>query len=567
MSVYRLPNGTVLFMPETPAVADLTPNQLDNHIHSGLPGDAPFILDTTNAIKTFLDNSKIVNVLLKGALGNGVEEGTIFRTIFSTLADGSIVIIPKTAEGYLVEIATGAGANLVAQRASAVANGLKPILCTANNITVYITGDIKATNILGDIFSFTGDNVQVVGLGGSISGIGGADAVGFLDTNSTDTALQWLPSLITATGKYFTCEGMRFIDAPTVSINARGTDAKISKNIFIGGRVVHSDTTMFGVRINVTATNSVVIGNTFKPNALTGKTYSAIFNSGAAGLIATNNQMLGQHEHGVYNYGNKSIISNNYIDMLSVGIAAGIQVFAEYCNINNNTIDNANNGGISLQYGSDTDIIGNKIYNAGNSGIAVRTSADAIAGYVLTGLVIADNVIYFNGVLDRQGGIDIRVTRSLTHLKVTNNVVDGASANIGGNSFAGVNVETIDAPTHSIYYAEIASNNIGNCQGNAIYVNGLKYSLIKDNLLNDNSTSNLASQTYGIMEANSIATIIERNYSTDTRGAGKLTTHCVFETGTTSQNLVRDNVGLGLVTTPAYSVQAGTTSVNNLSTL
>ena len=123
-----------------------------------------------------------------------------------------------------------AGGTMVVPYGTHIIENTAAVSSSTANISIRIDGDIVSTSILANVLEFTGYGVKVSGKG-SITGPGT-----FLDTNSSDPAIQWLPSLIKLAGVNSECTGLTFIDHPTNALWLAGNNGKATGNWFYGDR-------------------------------------------------------------------------------------------------------------------------------------------------------------------------------------------------------------------------------------------------------------------------------------------------------------------------------------------
>ncbi len=487
------------------------------------------------------------------AKGDGVTDDRLaIQNAFNALQDGGSILIPATASYFKVINATGNGANLVAQRADAVLNNtLYPITCTKNNIKVIFQGIVKETSILGNLFEFTGENVKLIFDGGSVQGLGGADDVGFLDTNSVDPTQQWFPSLIKATGKNFRAYDAKLIDPPAVGLHIAGKSARVKNAVVEGGRVTHgTGTTSFGIMFDDGADFSKAEGCTSVKNALGGMVYDCIYNL-ADDCNLSKNPIQDVHEHAIYNYGHRAIISGNNTDCPDA-LTAIIQSFGEYCNIENNICKHAKFGGIAIQRGKKTSVRYNKIFDCGSSGISYRTYTGDDSTYVVEDLAIDYNEVYMNSSYTRQSGIDIRPTYSGKNISACGNTVYGAYK-FGASYNAGLIVFVITAG-YKITNSKFNDNTAVDSDGYSMQLHRVENSKINGNKLIDGNTAN-GDESQGMWLTACIGNEIDRNFIEDTRGT-HLMSYAIYEDDDCANNIISNNLCLGMLQTSPYRVSA-----------
>ena len=296
-----------------------------------LSGDIKIKTRLTGSVK----NNEI-SVLWFNVVGDGITDDRLaIQDVFDITPANSTVIFPRVSGFYKVIIGTGKGSTIIAQRADALANDtLYPIKISKDSVTVIVRGIIKSTTILGNMFELQGNSIVFIGEGGKLQGPGGEDTIGFLDANTSDTTLQWHPSLLKVNGDNCNVSSLSFEDYPTHGIDCYGKALIVDSCLFIGGRVAHSTTggtVLMGIRTNVGADSVIIKNNRFIANSKGGKCYSCVFPSGD-NFIISNNICEKYHEHAVYAYGNYgSIIDNKFTDVNC--IASDIQYFATYGSI------------------------------------------------------------------------------------------------------------------------------------------------------------------------------------------------------------------------------------------
>ena len=333
--------------------------------------------------KTYLDGNPYVKTRIKGYLindvihsswfnvyGNGVDDDREnIQNIINSCIEGKKVIIDKSSSYYKIVNGYGNGESLIEQRADAIKNStLYPITVDKNDITIEIRGILKSTSILGDLIVINGNNVIIEGCG-KIQGVGGNDDEGFLDTNSDDVTKQWKPSLLVTNGENITVRNISFEDGPTTCINSCNIGAHISNCIFIGGRVVHNSTTLFGIMLNNNSLDSIVKNNRFMPNTKNGKYCSCVYCLTHRANIESNTFAV-YHEHGIYSYGQEIIIVSNIFKEEN-SLASDIQFFNKSYIVSNNIAINTKE---FLQTSRcENTIISSNVILGTNNGIAIRS--------------------------------------------------------------------------------------------------------------------------------------------------------------------------------------------------
>ncbi|MGX9443851.1 right-handed parallel beta-helix repeat-containing protein [Nitrobacteraceae bacterium UC4446_H13] len=356
---------------------------------------------------------------------NTLDDIEVWRTASSKLQDGDTLAFPAGLKGTLRN-ATGTGATIYDQRADAVANSkLKALTCDKNGVTIVINGQVDFTSALDDGFRFTGNGVKFVGENGKITNTSGD----FLADNSTDTTVQWRPSLIRLDGDECEVTGLHFLDHPTIAAWARGSRSKIHHNLFEGGPTEHQVgeyTVQFCVALAPESGGGIgsdVSYNTFRRSAANGAAYTAIFGVQPNATFGSN-KIYDMLEHGIYNYGaGCSIIGNHVRDTLGNMQAAAIQNFAGSAIIEGNHLD-GNNPFIALQIASDCQVRGNR-----GGGISVRTYHAALSSDLVENLLIAQN--FLQCPTGQFWPIDIGLAQPFKKLQILGNVISG-----GGDSFS-----------------------------------------------------------------------------------------------------------------------------------
>lgn len=317
-----------------------------------------------------------VETIWFGTTGDGVADDRIpIQKAFSAIADhGHIFINPGT---YSIVNASGTGATNVIKRAAAVAAGtLYPLTLSANYVTLEIAGDLTATTLLDDLITVSGDHVKVIGKGGSLTGSGE-----FLDTNSEDPTLQWLPSLISFSGDYGEVSGLLVINPPTRGIAggavgnavATITGMNVHDNIVYGGNSSHSSTVSFAIAFQGSGTSYCkATHNLIMPNATGGMMYDGIFNLSTHAVLS-DNTFEDSYEHAIYNYGAYSVMADNNINGSASMTASAIQSFADNVSITGNNMNHVT-AGIGVKLARDSIISNNVIAVSGKGGGIAATS-------------------------------------------------------------------------------------------------------------------------------------------------------------------------------------------------
>lgn len=442
---------------------------------------------------------------------------------------------------YNVINATGNGANIVAQRANAVSsNTLFALTCSTPGIRIRIDGVVKGSSALDDLFRLSGAKVMFDGQG-TLQGPGV-----FLDTNSTDPLLQWYPSLVNLTGADSGAVGLNFLDAPTVGLRLLANRGFAFRNEFVGGPLSHgTGTVMFGVYAGTPVggtSGCMVIENNFIKSAAGGANYSGVFSVCASTWICNNN-FDGMYEHGVYNYGSKSMILANMVN--GTTIAGGIQVFAQDCVIGWNEVSNCT-GGIALENPDRCKILYNQLtIGIQLSGISVRTYIGTDPNAAVTDLDIIGNNVTLSS--NKQSNIDILLDHSLINVNIIGNICAGAPVPGASGRLAAITVRVFDPVPSPGIGLKITDNTIHNCDGYAITVGR-----IFNFKVTDNSITNVTDQgtvAFAIAVFSSSQGEVSRNTVNDTRTI-KLTPQILSASSAdlNASVMAYDNNGITLLT-------------------
>lgn len=444
-----------------------------------------------------------LNVLDFGAKGDGTtNDRAAIQAAVTALSAGQTLVLPA---GYTFNVvnATGTGATIVDQRANAVSNNtLYAITSSTNNITIQIDGAVVSTSALDDVFRFTGTGVTVCG-SGSVTGPGV-----YLDTNSSDTAQQWYPSLVKLSGNESSCENLTIANAPAIGIYLNSNRSKAVNNTIIGGPASHgTGTVSFGICLGATTGGNAycsAIGNRFTVGSDDGAMYDAIFSVCYSSVI-TDNIGYGLLEHGVYNYGSYSVISNNRFGGLSTRVtaAAAIQNFAFGCTISNNVLSYCT-GGIALAACANTTVTGNNMsVGIALGGISVRRYTSDATSTTYENIVIFNNVFYVPGIT--QQAIDVAVDNTITGLTISGNSITGSAATYGGITIRNIG-------SGAITQVKITNNYIEQCDAWAMYLVGIStFNISNNQIVNVNgTTSDVAILCYqncynGIVKCNQVS--------------------------------------------------------------
>lgn len=430
--------------------------------------------------------SDTISVKSFGARGDGVKDDRVaIQKALDALLPNQVLLIPKTTSFYKVVNAPNGKGSIESQRATRLAeNKLFPLTCRQKNVTIVFEGNIKSTSILANLFEFSGENTTLIGSGGVISGPGGKDDVGFLDTNSWEKTQQWHPSLVVIQGKNSSVKNLIVEDPPTCGITAQAVNAQIYDCNIRGGKVNYgTGTVLFGIFLDYGSDNAMVKMNTFSKSYTGGAIYSGVY-SVSKNSVITNNVFSDYHEHGVYNYGQNCNISNNLFSC-NYAIAADIQNFGEEGSIiDNNSINTY--AFIQIMRGSNT-IISNNICSNVRGGIYVRKYPNMKERDILQNLVIKNNIININNEGQSvMNGIDIDIVttqiETIDNIIIENNKISAVSQNKKPNT-TGIKV-TISKNGSKINKCTIVLNEIS---GNITYpliLENANNSIVKNNKFN-----------------------------------------------------------------------------------
>ncbi|MGX9389619.1 phage tail fiber domain-containing protein [Nitrobacteraceae bacterium UC4449_H16] len=363
---------------------------------------------------------------------NTLDDREVWQSAINKLQPGDTLAFPAGLKGT-IRNGFGVGSNLVDQRASAVAyDGLRALTSSKNNITVIVNGQLDFTSALDDGFRFTGNGVSVLG-GGIIKNTSGQ----FLPTNSTDTLVQWRPSLIRLDGSDCNVSDLHFIDHPTIGVWAKGSRNKIHHCMFEGGPTVHltgENTVQMSVALAPESGGgygSTVTDSHFKRSSSTGAAYTAVF-SVQPGAIISRNVIENMLEHGVYSYGAGSIISDNQIDdSFGEMLASAIQSFAPNTSITGNRLT-GNQNHIALQEASGCRVSGNK-----GGTITVRSYYAASTSDIIRDLIITENIMYAPS--GQFWPIDVALNQPYENLLISRNMTSGGG-DVFGNTRGAITV-------------------------------------------------------------------------------------------------------------------------------
>ena len=494
-----------------------------------------------------------------GVTGDGVtDDRQAIQVLFDLLSPGDTVVFPKTDNFYKIINATGVGANKVDQRADAVLNNtLYPIMNSTDDITVIIEGDIKETSLLGNLIELSGDNVIIKG-NGSLNGIGGSDADGYLDTTYTgigDITIQWQPSLLKLTGKNSEVKNVEIFEPPTIGIHLNGPEPTVKKCRFSGGKTAHgAGTWLFGIYLDIGADRALIKDNLCEKDATNGNVYELVFDVSSNSII-TKNKIIETLEHGIYSYGDGVEISSNYIDGNGM-IGAVIQVFSENFIVEKNYCVNCELGGIATERGSNGKVLKNKLFDVGLSGVSLRTLVDDV-DYFVKNFTVENNEIYYNiAAASRQSGLDFQVLYSGENWTIKDNFVSEAYGSLAPSPIAGFIIRSLTA-LETIKNVRFSGNFITECDGYAGYLDRVEDSKFDNNKFIDNATDGLSnSLIVGIRFFNTVNTTFEKNSFEDRRGV-PINTFALYEDTGCINNYFNDNISLGFTAADNMRLNAG----------
>lgn len=461
---------------------------------------------------------------------------------------------------YRVVNGTGTGANLIAQRADAVANNtLYALTSSTDGITIKIDGEVRSTSALDDVFRLSGTRARIEG-NGTIRGPGI-----FHDVNPSGVPVtdQWYPTLAHFSGADSGSEGILYYDAPTLGVRLTADRGYARFNRFVGGLSAHgSGTMLMGVYAGLPAGGTYgcqVVGNTFGRSAENGACYSGIFCTAKFSKLL-HNDIKSVLEHGVYNYGEDCIIGFNTID--DSGIAAGIQVFAPRNIVVYNEIKNCANGGILLENPDAGRVTGNVIWEGiGLYGIAVRTFTGTSPSAFMEDLIISENRLRVPSSV--QSTIDVVLGHSFRDLKIINNHVSGGPLSGGSGREAAIKVYVLSDAGNPGLGLEISGNTVRGCAQFAVVIDRVQDFSVNNNKIVD---ANATSSDIAIRIFSSSNGVVDRNSVRDTRGT-KLTSRIVFATTAdlNSNILASGNNGIALLSSanPLCQLPTGAIGYNN----
>ena len=346
--------------------------------------------------------------------------------------------------------------------------------------TIEITGKVKATSPLTDLFRVEGDCTIFCG-GGIIEGCSVVNDYNDADTPS-EAWKQWEASLIRIEGNNNKVNNIKLIQPTTNCVYIKGSTSinnVIENNTIGGGSVSHgTGTKLFGVHTE--GLNTIVANNTFK--AINNKKlYSAIYSTGLNDILGTSfvldsNHIDGMLEHAVYAYSKNVIISNNYITnchsnfiqlMNEISIIENNRLEVSSEQIDDNNIENFT--GIFAQKHSHT-IKNNKFIKFTDYAIYF-SDTHIVSNNGINNIFISNNTIeLYAGYLRGPVAVGIYSGESnVTDIRIENNIIEcknlGAVANTSGYIYIIINNDNFVGKNISI-----CKNSISNCVRSAIHI-------------------------------------------------------------------------------------------------
>jgi hypothetical protein len=536
-------NGQTIIIPEGCVLlfeGGSISNGTINFSNTFLTGD---IKIKTNLLGTVKNNS--LNVLWFNVTGDGnTDDRKAIQDIFNIAASNTTVLFPKVQDYYKVVIGTGTGSTIIDQRANAVANNtLYPIIVSNDNVDIVIKGIIKSTTILGNMFELSGNNIVLLGEGGKLQGPGGADDVGFLDTNTADTALQWHPCLLKVDGNNCRVSNLSFEDYPTHGINCYGTALIVDSCLFIGGRVNHSTTggtVLMGIRTNVGADSAIIKNNRFIANSIGGKCYSCVFPSGN-NFIISDNICEKYHEHAVYAYGDYGSIFNNKFTDVDC-IASDIQYFATYGNIKGN-YSIGTEGFIQIMHGKGTIVEGN-IATGCRGGIIVRPYHTVDVTKLPSGLKIVNNFIELSiGTTGSCLSFYVVGTYDISDILIAGNTFSNGYYTQTSRVAASLLIGAGSSGNNGIKFLRVENNIVRSGRGAVSWLTGIHNSIFKNNKFISESLDGVTSAFSSAINANYVTdTIFEGNEFIDIKSTPTMARAIQLNTGTTNLTVADNNI-------------------------
>lgn len=536
-------NGNTISIPdncELKFIGGSLKNGTINFNNTLLSGD---IKIKTNISGNIRNNE--VNVLWFNVTGDGnTDDRNAIQEVIDIVSENTTILFPKVSNFYNVIIAKGNGNTIIEQRANAIySDSLYPLIINKNNITIVIRGTIKSTNILGNMFEVSGNNVAIIGEDGKLQGIGGTDDEGFLDTNTSDTTLQWHPCLIKVNGDDCEINNLIFEDYPTHGIDCYGKALIIDSCLFIGGRIEHSTTggtVLMGIRTYVGADSVIIKNNRFISNSKGGKCYSCIFPSGDK-FIISNNICEKYHEHAVYAYGNYgSIIDNKFTDVDC--IASDIQYFATYGIIKGN-FSIGTEGFIQIMHGKGTIVEGNTVTNC-RGGIIVRPYHTVDINKLPSGLKLLNNFIELTvGTVGSCLSFYVLGTYDISDILISGNTFANGYYTQASQVAASLLIGAGSSENNGIKFLRVENNVIRSGRGAVSWLKGIHNSIFKNNKFISENLDNVASAFSFAINANYVTnTIFEGNEFIDVKDTPTLARAIQLNTGTTNLSVIDNNI-------------------------
>jgi len=414
MSSTTFTSGTV--------IASTWLNDVNNAVYNTVPSQSSaagisYAPSGTGAVTTTVQAKLQQTISVKdfGAIGNGTTDDTAaIQAAINAVPVGGWLVIPASANPYLLNISLQTGALLVNKR-----------------MTIVFEGDVKSASpgVIGanpqTLFNVTGDNVSFIGTG-KIIGDGTTDSTNAGDSTTT-------PSLVRVTGNYFRMEGLTIVTPWKTGLFLYGSsNSIISNNKFTGGPTTYTDTGYFGIYL-VNGGNHIVSGNQFYPDSNGGMYVQCVFTSGANTCSFTNNIAIKPYEKIFYINSSDNVVESNTCignsgtipgTMFIGTMSDSIRVSGSRNSVRGNYL-NYTSGISSHNGGTANTISGNTLLNCVQGGISIDGGSVA-----LDNTVISDNTCvcgnFANAIV--QDGIYINAaTGTNYYLRITNNTVDGFS--------------------------------------------------------------------------------------------------------------------------------------------
>lgn len=373
--------------------------------------------------------------------------------------------------------------------------------------------------------------------------LGGADDEGFLDTNTSDTTLQWHPCLIKINGDNCRINNLSFEDYPTHGIDCYGKALIVDSCLFIGGRIEHSTTggtVLMGIRTNTGADSVIMKNNRFIANSKGGKCYSCMFPSGDK-FIISNNICEKYHEHAVYAYGNYgSIIDNKFTDVDC--IASDIQYFAIYGIIKGN-FSIGTEGFIQIMHGKGTIVEGNTVTNC-RGGIIVRPYHTVDVDKLPSGLKLLNNFIELTvGTTGSCLSFYVLGTYDISDILISGNTFANGYYTQASQVAASLLIGAGSSENNGIKFLRVENNVIRSGRGAVSWLKGIHNSIFKNNKFISESLNDVASAFSFAINANYVTdTIFEGNEFIDIKSTPTLARAIQLNTGTTNLSVINNNI-------------------------